>query len=156
MGHNVFIWPKRDTRRRKEVRPSPYSRLPGLGLTNREIIRSSDDLWKAAVGTLSEDMRRIIDVNPGDKRSVLETVLFEAKRQRQLCLRKQWKITKRNGDVLILRDVFEKIITWVDKFKKVGDVAIQAAPSYAAIPWQVVGFLLKVWLPRRVRWVFRS
>jgi predicted nicotinamide N-methyase len=40
-----------------------------------------------------------------------------------------------NGDVIILGDVFEKIITWVHNFKVVGDMVVPFNPGHAALPW---------------------
>lgn len=60
---------------------------------------------------------------------------------------KRWKVTKKNGDVIVLRDVFEKIIKWVQNFQQVGNLAIYYAPSYAKLPWGVVSRLLQVGIP---------
>lgn len=106
--------------------------------------RHSDKLWSEALSSLKPDVRESLLSVEGDRRATLEVVLFEARSKREISLRKQWKITKKNGDIIILRDVFEKIIQWVDKFKAIGDYAVQAAPSYAAIPWNVVCVLIKV------------
>jgi hypothetical protein len=42
--------------------------------------------------------------------------------------------TKRSGEVVILRDVFENIIKWVTKFKEVGDMAVQCDPGHTVLP----------------------
>ena len=44
------------------------------------------------------------------------------------------KSRKPAGDVIILRDVFEKIITWVNNFKMVGDTVVSFDPGHAALP----------------------
>ena len=46
-----------------------------------------------------------------------------------------------------MRDIFEKIIVWVDKFKALGDVAVQYDPAHASLPWAGVRFLLQVSTP---------
>ncbi|RFU26917.1 hypothetical protein B7463_g9416, partial [Scytalidium lignicola] len=104
----------------------------------------SDDLWQEALESLGSELRSILTINQHrDRRVILESVLFEAREKRKQCLAKRWKIMKRNGDIIVLRDVFEKIIKWVDKFKAVGDAAINSAPTYASIPWGVVSMLIK-------------
>lgn len=59
-------------------------------------------------------------------------------------MQKRWKYTKRNGEVVIPRDVFEEIMKWVSKFNAVGDMAVQYDPAHAALPWAGVGLLLEV------------
>ena len=44
----------------------------------------------------------------------------------------------------MVRDVFNGISTWIDKFKKVGDMAVQYDPGHAALPWAAVRFFLQV------------
>lgn len=61
-----------------------------------------------------------------------------------LSLRKRWKYTKPNGDTIIVRDVLEKIVRWIEKFKDTGDIIVQYDPSHAALPWAAVRFLLQI------------
>ena len=69
-----------------------------------------------------------------DRRAALELCLKEANKKRLECLRKRWKIKKLNGDVIILCDVLEKMIKWVNEFKSIADSVIQFAPAYALVP----------------------
>lgn len=59
-------------------------------------------------------------------------------------MKKRWRFKRISGDEVILRDVFEKIVTWVNKFKDFGDIAMQYDPGHAALPWAGVRFLLQV------------
>ena len=59
-------------------------------------------------------------------------------------MQKRWKFTKKNGHVIIIRDVCEKIIKWIRKFKETGDVAVQYDPSHASLPWAAVRFFLQL------------
>lgn len=43
-----------------------------------------------------------------------------------------------------MRDVFEKVIRWLDTFKQVGDVAVQYDPAHAALPWAAIRLILQV------------
>ena len=54
------------------------------------------------------------------------------------------KYTRKSGETVIIRDVFEKIIRWVEMFKQAGDVAVQYDPAHAALPWAGIRFLLQV------------
>jgi hypothetical protein len=43
-----------------------------------------------------------------------------------------------------LRNQADKIISWLVKFKEVGDITVQYDPSHAALPWAGIRFLLQV------------
>ncbi|KAK7418265.1 hypothetical protein QQX98_004050 [Neonectria punicea] len=103
----------------------------------------SEDLWAKAVESLKPELRELFTSDQSDRQAVLEVVLYAAQEKRELCIRKQWKITKKNGDIIILRDVFEKIIQCVDKFKALGNAAAEFAPGYASVPWGVIKMLLQ-------------
>jgi hypothetical protein len=70
-------------------------------------------------------------------------VLREAKNKKQICLRKRWKFQKPNGETVIIRDLLEKIADWVNRFKEIGDIAVQFDPTNASLPWAAVRFLLQ-------------
>jgi ankyrin repeat domain-containing protein 50 len=64
-------------------------------------------------------------------------------KKREECEEKRWKFNI-NGRQIILRDVAEKVIVWINKFKEIGDVAVNFDPIHAALPWAGVRFLLQV------------
>ncbi|KAJ9660858.1 hypothetical protein H2201_006750 [Coniosporium apollinis] len=104
----------------------------------------SQSLWVNALNTLDPELKSSIDFRTASKRDVIATVLKTAQEKRDVCLRKRWKLKKPNGQEVILRDVLEKVIGFVDKFVAVGDVAIQYDPAHAALPWAGVRFLLRM------------
>ncbi len=101
-------------------------------------------LWDKAVSSLTDEDKQSIDFSRTDKTTILADVLHAAELKKQLCLQKRWKYTKSNGHVIILRDLCEKMIKWVDKFKATGDLALQYDPSHASLPWAAVRFLLQL------------
>jgi len=61
------------------------------------------------------------------------------------CKARQWELKRSKGkDAIVLRDVFSKISTWLQKLVEVGDVAVNYDPGHAALPWAGIRFLLKV------------
>ena len=44
-----------------------------------------------------------------------------------------------------LRDEADNVILWLDRFKQVGDVAVNVDPIHAGLPWAGVRLLLEVW-----------
>jgi hypothetical protein len=83
-------------------------------------------------------------VRDTDRLAILNDVLAAVEAKKQSCMQKRWKFTKRNGEVIIIRDLFEKIATWVNKFKDVMDVAVQYDPTHASLPWAGIRLLLQV------------
>jgi hypothetical protein len=61
------------------------------------------------------------------------------------CVKKQWVLyTNKNGEKIMVREIFNRMSGWINKFKEVGDVAIQYDPGHAALPWAAVRFFLQV------------
>ncbi|KAL8777527.1 MAG: hypothetical protein Q9194_002505 [Teloschistes cf. exilis] len=61
----------------------------------------------------------------------------------KLCTQRCWKFKKRNGEIIIVRDVIEKIIARLEKFVAVGDAAMQYDPVHAAPAWGAFRFILQ-------------
>ncbi|KAI4250807.1 MAG: hypothetical protein LQ352_005234 [Teloschistes flavicans] len=101
-------------------------------------------LWDRAVASLSSEDQQDIDFSMDDKPATLSDALEAAEEKKQLCMRKRWKYSKKNGEVVIVRDLCEKLIKWVNKFKEIGDVAVQSDPSHASLPWAAVRFFLQL------------
>lgn len=126
---------------------SPSQPSPGQSTAPQAISSQSGtqpvDLWQKALATLDDELKARLDFKNSTKRDILEKTLKTAEERRQLCLRKRWKV-KRNGEEVVVRDVLEKIIRWLNHFKAIGDLAAQYDPAHAALPWAGVRFLLKV------------
>ncbi|KAL0932826.1 uncharacterized protein CTRU02_211789 [Colletotrichum truncatum] len=104
---------------------------------------TSDNLWSRALKTLDPKEREQLDVFVSDdKHNVLNDILQAAQQKKADALRKRWRFTW-NGQTHIVRDYLEKIIIWVEKFKAVGDAAVQYDPAHAALPWACVRFFLQ-------------
>jgi hypothetical protein len=64
---------------------------------------------------------------------------------RNECVKKQWVLyTNAHGEKVMVRDKLNKIVDWVNRFKEVGDAAVQYDPTHAALPWAVIRFFLQV------------
>lgn len=92
---------------------------------------------------LSAEDRQQIDTAQTDRRAVLNDVLTVVNEKQKVCLKKQWKFKRKNGETVALRDVLSKIVIWVNKFKEVGDTLVQYDPGHAALPWAAVRFVLQ-------------
>ncbi|KAJ0299460.1 hypothetical protein Brms1b_013115 [Colletotrichum noveboracense] len=105
---------------------------------------SDANLWDRAFQSLTPDLQKSLDGARSHKRDILGAVLKEAEAKRDLSLRKRWKFTRPNGEVVIVRDILEKIARWIQRFKETGDTIVQYAPNHAALPWAAVRFLLQM------------
>ncbi|KAF0640548.1 hypothetical protein FPSE5266_10074 [Fusarium pseudograminearum] len=104
---------------------------------------NGEDLWIKAFDSLDPDLRSSLGQTTTDKCDILAAVLDAAKNLKTISLRKRWIFKRSNGQEVVIRDVLEKITKWVDRFKAVGDAAVQFDPDRAAIPWAAVRFLLQ-------------
>lgn len=105
----------------------------------------SDGLWEKALASLSNEDKLFADSTNLDKRTfLLETSKVIEEKQKQ-CAEKEWKI-KRNGKVIPFRDIFGSMVSWINKFREVGDIAVQYDPAHAALPWAAVRFVLQAFV----------
>ena len=96
---------------------------------------------------LREDDKRVINAfisSDGEISSVLSTVYTACKEKKEFCEKQSWTFTLR-GRTVRLREEADKVIFWLDKFKQVGDVAANADPMHAGLPWAGIRLLLEVW-----------
>jgi hypothetical protein len=84
---------------------------------------SSNDLWADAAAQLSNDDKLNINFS-SDKLNILAELHADAERSKQRSIKSRWKYARKSGETVIIRDVFEKIIRWVEMFKQAGDVAV--------------------------------
>ena len=88
-------------------------------------------LWLQA----ATDFNGQINFDVADKRHVLDEILSLAQERKNEVTLKQWKITRRNGRVVNIREIYENIVKCVAKFRDVVDIACQADAGHASLPW---------------------
>ncbi|MCJ1397809.1 hypothetical protein MMC11_001005 [Xylographa trunciseda] len=111
------------------------------GETNK---RSGNSCLEKALESLSEvDRAMVLNCNADSKLDLLKELHTIVEVRREDCLSKGLKLDF-GGRRILLRDVTEKIIIWIQKFKEIGDIAINFDPVHAALPWAGVRFLLQI------------
>lgn len=128
--------------------PSTHLTIPGSAPESLRI-SPAKDLWAEALGGLSKEHRLIISRAGSDtKLDSLESLVEAAEQKKKECDKRRW-VVRLNGNSIVLRDLASKIVIWVNKFREVGDVAVNFDPVHAALPWAGVRFLLQVSLVPR-------
>jgi hypothetical protein len=103
-------------------------------------------LLEKALELLGEQEKAVIKqhiVNTKDIGSAVQAALNAAQEKQKLCESKRWTFSIR-GHVVKLQDVADKVISWLDRFKQIGDIAANADPIHAGLPWAGIRFLLEV------------
>jgi hypothetical protein len=97
------------------------------------------DLWKTAIDSVDLQVKNRLAPTRTLVRDIVYEVLKEVKTRHDDSVKKRLRLP--NG--IIVRDVMEKIMHWVNCFKDVGDNAVQFDPGHAALPWAAVRFILQ-------------
>ena len=104
------------------------------------------DLWNLAIKKLSEEEKSaILTIGLDSKLDILQHLITEVINKQTEFEAKRWKFDF-NGRQIIPRDLFQKILFAMEKFKQVGDLAVNVDPVHASLPWAGVRFLLEVGL----------
>jgi hypothetical protein len=105
-------------------------------------------LWSVAFDGLSNDYKKELDFAHSDKPLQPSDLIQVVVSKKEECVKKQWTLyTNKAGEKVPLRDVLGKVVDWLDRFKHVGDLAVQFDPGQAAIPWMAVRTLLQAGRP---------
>ena len=107
-------------------------------------------LWAEAVDKIRKELPSEIreqlpdNLNGSGASQILQTVIKEAEdRQRDSTAKEhQIQVPGRHGKKVNLRDVYGGILSFAIKFRDVGDIAMQASPPQAALPWAIVRLCL--------------
>lgn len=110
----------------------------------------TSSLWAEAVGKIRKELPSEIreqlpdDLNTSGASQILETVITEAELRQKDSIAKehQIQVPGKSGKKVKLRDVYGGILSFAMKFRDVGDIAIQASPPQAALPWAIVRLCL--------------
>ena len=97
-------------------------------------------LWVKAYDKLPDELKQHLAV---DKQQTLEDVLKTAMNAKEANIVRRLKL-KWGGREIDVQDTADRLVSWITKFKEVGDIAMQYDPVHAALPWAGVRFILLV------------
>ena len=119
---------------------------------NPDVQESSytSSLWSEAVAKIRKQLPIEIreqlpdNLNGSGASQILQSVIKEAEDRQQDSTAKehQIEVPGKSGKKVKLRDVYGGILSFAMKFRDVGDIAIQASPPQAALPWAIVRLCL--------------
>ncbi|KAH7154419.1 ankyrin repeat-containing domain protein [Fusarium sp. MPI-SDFR-AT-0072] len=99
---------------------------------------NAQSLWDQAFNSLSADLKTSLGQAATHKRDILAAALEAAENRKATSLRKRWKFKRSNGEVVIVRDVLEKIAKWIDPFKAVGDAAVDGSGPRGGVSYHIL------------------
>ena len=103
--------------------------------------QTGGDIWSEAFKLLSEEYKK--DLDSLDKLDILQKLFAISKEAQEKNLEKQFKI-KWGDKEIDVREKAESFVRWLNKFKQIGDIAVQYDPIHAVLPWAGVRFILMV------------
>lgn len=125
------------------VNPSSFSHQQ----PQRTSLPTTSSLLDEALQHIPQPDRAILQQNvcatSNDIYSTVDQALKSVRDKRQTCLDKRWKWTI-GGQEIVLRDEADKLVGWLNRFKSVGDIASNADPIHAGLPWAGIRLLLEV------------
>ena len=105
---------------------------------------NNDEVWWRALEALPNDDQVVASQCLTDSRLDVLQKLQATLEARQEEYQKRGLHFKFHGRQYVLRDVTERIVFWINKFKEIGDLVVTFDPFHAALPWAGLRFLLGV------------
>ena len=150
---------KRDLVRRflkpsREPSPAtPTAQTPSQSFSQSTVIATYDNQLQSGHQFLQRALERLdpevqetirkLNCDNGSITSTIARVLVAANDQKRTCEAKRWKWRIRGHEV-DLQAVADKTILWLERFKAVGDIAVNADPIHAGLPWAGLRLILEV------------
>jgi hypothetical protein len=72
---------------------------------------------KLNLNTSQADAKSSIQLTGRNRREILEEVLLVVQATERACQQNKWKWKTKKGETIVLRDVFVKMVKWIEKFK---------------------------------------
>ena len=88
-------------------------------------------------------LREYVVPTSNDVDLALRQALAAAEEKQRYCIEKRWTFTFA-GRKVTLKEEADKVIHWLNRFKAVGDVAVNADPIHAGLPWAGIRLVLEV------------
>ena len=107
------------------------------------------DFWQKVLHRLSMEDQVLIQKHTATRSTpciVSDTpvlLLEEVKQKRELFESRRWNVSL-NGYTFRLSDIANKVMTWLEKLKAIGDIAVNADQIHSRLPWAGIRMLFLV------------
>lgn len=102
-----------------------------------------DNALKRLSDTERSTLRKYVALTSNDIDFALRQSLAAVEEKQRYCNEKRWIFTFA-GRKVTLKEEADKVIRWLNRVKAVGDVAVNADPIHAGLPWAGIRLLLEV------------
>ena len=100
------------------------------------------DLGTKALESLHKDDKKHFQVLQSHPQDILSGVLKDAQAKRDSARKKQWRFVKSNGSIIVLRDVFERIVNSISSCGRCRQFStIIRSPTLGSHPFTASGEL---------------
>lgn len=96
-------------------------------------LSENDKAW------INGNTQQFLNLSGPEVRDIIDLV----DQKRQECEAKRWTTVRVFSVTINLSDLASNTITWLNKFKEVGDTIVQYDPGHAALPWAATRFILQ-------------
>jgi hypothetical protein len=107
---------------------------------------SQKTLWDQAADSLSPKEKAFIQehiTTAISSHTDFQIILKAVQEKKKKSEEDRWKFTFKGHEV-VLCDVADRVCTWLDRFKQIGDIAVNVDPLHAGLPWAGIRLLLQV------------
>ena len=111
--------------------------------TDSRCVGVANTLWDQALAGLDPKKRKFLPIDEGTSQLNIDRVIEVVRIKIAQWVEKRWKF-RFGGRVCDLSERAESIISFLNKFKEIGDVAVQHDAGHAALPWAAIRLLLQV------------
>jgi hypothetical protein len=99
--------------------------------------------YEIAITKLNEKERSQVDCDRLSSCTV-QSVLEEADKARAERDENKWRYTNKSGEIIVVRDRFDKIVEGFTKYADCISIAIQHQPEVTSLVWATARFLIQV------------
>lgn len=102
-----------------------------------------ENLWIRALSQLNDDDKSRLDVTQLREGDPVDKLLESINKDLDDQAKRQQIVKRKRGKPLVLRHLYARIVTCINKFKNIGDIVVQYDPAHAALPWAAVRLVLQ-------------
>ena len=107
--------------------------------------QDSTVIWTTALNALQPEEIRLLESakdSSGYVAEALETVQAALRKHRNICVKRRYKVKNDTGNAVVVGDVLEKTISWIQKYGQVPFVCAYGQPKMSPLPLVAINAVL--------------